>query len=852
MAIQRATTPLGIARSTVRAAAEICEADSAVWWEQQQGGVLTAKATRGLRLAPRAKALRVHPRLWKTHVAGQEHVIQLSQDRAEHAALLSGAGAPHGILIRARASGRWTGALSVHAGKSDTESVNLLAVLCQQCALALHAMDLRAEPRRIARGQERASAEIDLAVTSALNLDELLVAICRTAVGLLPSACCFLFLAEDGGPMALRAREFPNASCEGLAETALWQLAEHTRSQSSGPSVWHTGRRLSIPGGEALESKGIRSVLGHVFHTRGQPVGALILLSPKTNAFTAARRQVVASFVAQTSRAIENLQLVEGMQRRLLELADLTWVSTRISSALDVERIAATVAAAAAKALDVPRAGVLLTGDRGELQPIPGGYRGLPPGKTDSLPAAGHLAAEALSANAPQAVSDVDREGIGDDALVRWLEARSVLCVPMTAQQGLRGVLAVADARPRHFAPHMIALLSAYANQTALALQSALLYEDVVRHLNELGNLFEVSQALASSLDLTETLERVLDSASELLDAPVCSLRLVDPDSKELVIKATRGIRPDHELYAPVKPGQGLAGLAAESKSPLVSADVSRDGRFKHRVTAREQSLRTAIVAPLLARGRTVGVLNLYRKTPREFSEDDKRLVMALANSAAVAIEHARLYEEAHERTQFLTAMMGEINHRMRNTLQAVAGLLRMELEAPQPRSTETALRRGIARLQSVAVVHEMMQARDIQLVDIKQAARRITQLTCQTAAPARDIQIRVSGARVLLPSQQATNAALILSELVDNAARHGLAEAAERHITVSFAEAGGSIVMEVRDNGVGLPDGFDLDTHSGLGLKLVRGLVEEDLGGKLELGTRGGLRVRARFPKHT
>ncbi len=226
------------------------------------------------------------------------------------------------------------------------------------------------------------------------------------------------------------------------------------------------------------------------------------------------------------------------------------------------------------------------------------------------------------------------------------------------------------------------------------------------------------------------------------------------------------------------------------------------------------------------------------------------RLATALANAAAVAIENARLYEETQERAQFLTAMVSEINHRVRNTLQAVAGLLRMEMEERPPRPIREVLRRGIARLQSVAVVHDMLQARDLRFVDIKQAARRIVQLTSQTAAPGNDFETRVSGARVMLPSQQAANVAMILSELVDNAVRHGLSQVKDPRVSVSLAEAGNNVVIEVKDNGTGLPEGFNLDTDAGLGLKVVRGIVEEELGGCLEVESNKGVTARAKFPK--
>jgi two-component sensor histidine kinase len=79
---------------------------------------------------------------------------------------------------------------------------------------------------------------------------------------------------------------------------------------------------------------------------------------------------------------------------------------------------------------------------------------------------------------------------------------------------------------------------------------------------------------------------------------------------------------------------------------------------------------------------------------------------------------------------------------------------------------------------------------------------------------------------------------------------RHGLRNTPNGRISIGLAEGGGEVVIYVKDNGAGLPDGFDLDADSGFGLRIVRGLVEEELGGRLEIEAGDGLLVRFRFPK--
>ncbi len=841
--VQRAKSAAAVARAVVEAAAEICGARGAIWWHASDRG-FSAKFYHGAGLVPGACS--IGGGLLK--LRSSSPFLKLSRQRPDHVQFLDQVGAEQAVAIPAQDGRRRLGLLTVHDGNFEQTRLDLLVVLVQQAAIALRSLALAEERRKTAEHEAPSLSSLGPALTSALSLDELLSMVCQAAARAMAAQACLLFLGGDEAQLRLRAQTPATLADAGLS-AGLLQLAELTRSHHDGEMVWRRGGQIPEGVSKALEAGRFQSALGVALSMRGEAIGALLLLAEEQHAFPAHQRRTMLSFAAQAAVAIENLQLFESIQHRLLEMADLTWVSTRVASTHDATKIAATVAEAASRALDVGRVAILVAGPDGRFHPIPEGQHGVPPDGDELLAAEGHLGAEALRSGSPQAVVDAEQEGRSDDALVQWLHARSLLCVPMTAEQGLRGIFVVGDERPRTFRSHAVALVSNYANQAALALQSAMLYQDVVRHLNQLSKLFDVSRTLASSLELSATLDAVLTSASELLEAPVCSVMLMDPERGDLVIKAARGFGPDDILYEPVKPGQGLAGRAAQSGLALTSSDITRDGRFTFRERAREEGLHTAIAAPLVARGHTLGVLNLYRKETQEFTEDDKRLLTSLANSAAVAIENAHLYQEAQERAQFLSAMMSEINHRIRNTLQAIAGLLRMELVRPHV-SAEAAIKRGIARIQSAAVVHELMSARDIRFVDMKQVARRIFQLTCQSITCDHPLTVNVTGARVMLPSQNATSAALVMAELIDNAIRHGLAGTTNGRVAISLAEGGGEVVIQVQDNGVGLPEGFDLEATSGMGLKIVRGLVEDELGGKVEVETRDGLLVRARFPK--
>ena len=829
----------------VRGAVELCSAASAAWWDRSDR-VLSARFVVGLDLSGSGRVFRPSQDFLKL-TDGMGPTVTVEDHQPGHLAFLERVGASSAVLIPMKDNRRLLGLLSVHDGVFDQAHLDLLAVLTQQAAIALRSLSLAAEARRLSRDQRSGVPELATALTSALSLDELLGIICRVAVGSADADVCLIFLAENESTLRLRARM--GDAGPGQSAEKLLQIAEFTRSAPEAPVIWRDGSSAAPSVALMLKGTPFQSLLGLPLSIRGEPLGAMLFLTKRGHRFSTQQRSKLVHLGNQAAVAVENLRLFESTQRRLLEVADLNWVSTRIAASHDVATIASIVAGAASNTLDVPRIALFLQQEDGRFEAIPLHGTGSGTASGETLEPQGHIGAEVLATGSPLAVSDVEAEGRALDPLVRYLQARSLLCAPMTAQQGLRGFFAIADDRPRAFRSHDIGVLSNYGNQAALALQSAMLYQDTVRHLGELSRLFDISRSLASSLDLGENLTTILTSAAELLDAPVSSVMLSDPETGELAVKASHGLAADDELYARIRPGEGLAGRAFQAGVPLTSGDLSRDGRFKFRQTARERGLRTAIAAPLVARGRTLGVLNLFRTSPAEFTEDDKRLLASLAHSAAVAIENADLYREAQQRADFLSAMMSEINHRIRNTLQAISGLLRMELDRPQV-SAESAIRRGISRIQAVAVVHELMRARELQFVDMKQVARRIFEIMCQSISMQCPIESVISGARVTLPSQRATSVALIFAELIDNALRHGLQNMPDGRISIGLAEGGGEVVVYVKDNGPGLPDGFDLDADSGFGLRIVRGLVEEELGGRLEMEAGDGLLVRFRFPK--
>lgn len=846
-ALRAAKTTSAAARALTEGAAGLCEARRAVWW-RREGNELVAAGALGFCVPPEGLSFRLTGGFWGDKALHREAVVELSAETPEHAALLARVEAERGVMVRLWEGHRWIGALSVHDGNFDEERRDLLAAIAEQGAATFRAVDLE-QAREQAKSQHAAEGGFASALTTAANLEELLTQVCLHANTVASADACCLFLTDEDERLHL------HTLCTLTSEEAdqlgpdLEAVAARATVGKPSEVVWLNEAKLREAGHEALLEAGYLGALALSFVAREHPLGTLVLLARRPAAFGARVRQELAAFALQATATIENMQLFENAQRRLTEMSDLTWVSSRVASTLDPDSIAQTVSRAAADVLGVARVALFLTDEDGEFVPLPKGQVGFDTVKAQHLPAAGHLGAEALDSQSTRTVADAVREARTEDALVEWAQATSLLCAPMIAPQGLSGLFVVAEDSPRIFGLHTVTLLATYANQAALAFQSAMLYQHAVQHVRRLSRLGELSDALGSVTDPSQTASLTLKTAVELLDAPVGLIWLMNPEGSELELKAVHGLWPGEWAMQRLKPGEGLAGLAAQSGRPLVSLDVTRDGRFTYRRQARQKGLGAAVAAPLISRGRTVGVLNLYRKSPARFSDEDRRLLMSLASIAAVSIENTNLAREAQHRTEFVAAMMAEVNHRMRNSLQSVAGLLRMELERPQARSAEEVVRRAIAHVQAVAAVHEVIREQEVPFVDMKEAALRVVHAT---RGLLRDpsIDIQVTGARVLLPSQKAVSLALVLNELTDNAIRHGLAGRSNGRISVSLAEVGGEVVLQVRDNGVGMRGPIPPADSRGLGLQIVQGLVEQELGGTVEFEGRHGFTVRARFSK--
>ena len=351
---------------------------------------------------------------------------------------------------------------------------------------------------------------------------------------------------------------------------------------------------------------------------------------------------------------------------------------------------------------------------------------------------------------------------------------QSILAVPILAKDRLEGALNVRTERPREFSEAEIELLMAIAGQVAQAIENAKLYDHAQRRVAELEALARISEAVSESLYLEESLEAIVKTTMAAVGATGAALVL-----------------EDGKIAWP----EGRAGAHA-------------------------------IRLPLRWKGRAIGELVCDRDAP--FSDDEKKLLASIANQAAVALEHGRAVMRG--------VLAQEIHHRVKNNLQTVASLLRLQARAAytDPRK---ALEDSVNRILAIAAVHEALTERRDDDVDLGELVERVRATLVQGLGGAKHVESRLEP--VSLHGGRATALALVFSELLQNALEHGGDE-----VRIDLERRNGRVVLTVADNGA-----WSGSVEDGTGLSIVRALVRDELKGTLALSSDGGLRAEVAFP---
>ncbi len=316
---------------------------------------------------------------------------------------------------------------------------------------------------------------------------------------------------------------------------------------------------------------------------------------------------------------------------------------------------------------------------------------------------------------------------------------------------------------------------------------------------------------------------------AEGLRTEFCKVLEYIPAENQFLVRAGVGWEPGVVGVATIGADVASpAGFALKTGRPVISNHLEIEERFRTPEILARHGVHRAMNVILQGDGRPFGVLEVDSRSGDEFVEHDLAFLQGAANILGMAIERQR-YERhltaALERHQFL---IKEMNHRVKNSLALVASMLRLQAREDSDPSFTERLEDATLRVGAIARVHEQLyQTSDIERFDV---GRYIEAICKDLSASFAQCEIHVQAEPgIVISADRAISSALIINELVSNAAKHAYQSRSAGRVWVAVAATGlDRFSIAVRDEGSGLPEGFEFGRGKGLGARMVRTLAEQ------------------------
>jgi|GEM_PF-322199 len=392
----------------------------------------------------------------------------------------------------------------------------------------------------------------------------------------------------------------------------------------------------------------------------GRTAGVLDVQSTIRGGFDDQDQQLLQTLADHLSVAIQNARLYGRLREERDAVELLYQVGQELSGAMDMEEVLPRVLALVVEKTAAYRGSIIVLDTMGN-------------------PRHHILVREDLSPSVIRlVVQEVLRRGLAgwvtqhrQPALVsdtttdpRWLELpetvkgiRSALVIPLLRGNAMVGVLTLVHREVGYFQPGHLQLVTSVANQAAIAIDNARLLLDTQRRVAQLNALLEINQGLSSDQPLEELLELITFSAHGLLDASNTVLYLLDDSSQVLLPRVALGADSVVMRQATLQVGEGLSGLAVQSKCSYILNEAHLSTLSKH-MEGTPLEPEALLTVPLLQRGQAAGVLAVSRYGEGvQFGPADQEIAELLASQAVVAINNARLYVHVRRRADDMASL---------------------------------------------------------------------------------------------------------------------------------------------------------------------------------------------------
>ncbi len=585
------------------------------------------------------------------------------------------------------------------------------------------------------------TADIGVALTEALTLDEALARSAQAFVRRLGAVGAAVWTADgDAGGLRLRARagpvDFAADGSAGIGQTVIERVARDRQPFHSDALAVET----DIPGGSAAREHGAVAFAAYPLIVEQELAGVLALFStdPLADALLESVRSAAGAIAIairrdQAERDVRDARdlLEQRVVERTRELSALLEVSQGVASTLDLRELVAVILRHVDDALESTGSAVITVDDAGQAMILGSSTTAWLATQYGpqfrfpirnfgaiwaSMQARQHVIIEDVRGDEPAALAY--RAAVGPSLDVQLGGVQSWLGVPLAIQDRVIGMLAVTRNERGFYTERHAQLASAIASQAAVAIENARLYQQTEERTRELSTLLDASRSVASTLELEPLLHRILDQVQHV--APYDRAALLTLDGTVLTVAAAIAV-----------PGQapaiGQVGMTLDAATepllwerigngrPIIIDDVRADEPLASAyrriigpmIGAVLERIRSWMAAPLTLENRVIGIVILSRLEVGFYNERHAALATAVGTQAAVAIENARLYEQAEQRTRELATLV-DVTRNVASTLE-LRPLLNLILDqvravADFDRAAFMLVEDGMLRVQAVQV----------------------------------------------------------------------------------------------------------------------------------------------------
>jgi GAF domain-containing protein/anti-sigma regulatory factor (Ser/Thr protein kinase) len=522
------------------------------------------------------------------------------------------------------------------------------AVAIRNARLFAEATQRRREAEELARFARTLAEELDVASAADVVL--------TTVLPLLRVDSSILRLRESDGSLVAVARsgaaraQFPPGhvlpSGVGIVGRAVTEGVAQTRNVTDEKDT-----ALTDDLRERLFDAGLQTILAVPLRLKGEVLGVLAVGTALPRTFDAAEIALLQTFADQASVALANARLFAESERRRQVAERLADISRLVSQSLETHEVAQRIVDGLPVLFEARTAGLYrLDATSDDLVSVAiAGDVGEQAGETIVFPrgtsAIGFAVAQGHPVVSPDVLSD-PRLTLTDDVRARIERSayRSTLALPLVARGRVIGALAVGDRAGRVFDAEAIATGQAFADQAALALENARLYQESLEQRRRLATLVELTRRLTRGLDVDSLLGSIAEAAA-LLFGGDAGFRLIEGDSL-VRVAATEGALGAMTRER-IRLGETFSGQVAVTGEAVVSEDTSTDPRRipEHQAALAPGRAGALMCVPIRLGDRILGTLNIYRERGFRFDDEALRLATSFADQAAIAIENARLYQ---------------------------------------------------------------------------------------------------------------------------------------------------------------------------------------------------------------